>query len=103
MKRILSAIKIFLLAAVIIFPANVYADDYQQISVTYLKHFVGDWYDSQGNLVLQIGDDYTINGYKVLNLYCDGEYWGFKATILEDSQTCDVIFYSKGSDMNRQY
>lgn len=99
MKKIWSVIKIFLLATLIIFPANAYADDYQQISVTYLKHFVGDWYDSQGNLVLQIGDDYTINGYKVLNLYCDGEYWGFKAQT-SNYQRDIVYFYNYSCSSN---
>lgn len=99
MKKIWSVIKIFLLATLIIFPANAYADDYQQISVTYIKHFVGDWYDSQGNLVLQIGDDYTINGYKVLNLYCDGEYWGFKAQT-SNYQRDIVYFYNYSCSSN---
>ena len=94
LKKILSVFKIFLLVAVIIFPANALADDYQQISVTYLQNFVGDWYDSKGNLVFKIGDDYTINGYKVLDLYCDEVYWVFKAKISDDSQIRDITFYN---------
>ena len=37
----------------------------------------GDWYDTNGNLVLKIGNDYTINGAKIISVDFEGDTVAF--------------------------
>ena len=62
MKNLLEIAKIFVLALLVIIPANCSAGD-----VHNLKNIIGDWYDTNGNLVLSVTSDYSINGCKILN------------------------------------
>jgi len=61
MKKICAAVIMF---CVMIFSANCSAG-----SVQVLKDIgiIGNWYDTNGNLTLTIGNDYTINGCKILD------------------------------------
>ena len=68
MKNLLEIAKIFVLALLVIIPANCSAGD-----VHNLKNIIGDWYDTNGNLVLSVTSDYSINGCKILNC----ELFGF--------------------------
>ena len=60
MKNFLS---VMIIAFVVAFSANCSA-----ASVTDLKYITGNWYDTKGNLVLTISNDYKINGCVVMAL-----------------------------------
>ena len=61
MKKICAAVIIFY---VMIFSANCSAGNVQALKD---RGMIGNWYDTNGNLTLTIGSDYTINGCKILN------------------------------------
>ena len=67
----------FALAVAVFLPAmtcEAYPRDYDSIDylgsgpVTWLKSIIGNWYDTKGNLVLSISNDYKINGCTVLGV-----------------------------------
>lgn len=60
MKKFLSSVIMF---CIIIFSANCSADD-----ISYLKKFVGNWYDTNGNLLFTISEDYKFNGCTILSV-----------------------------------
>ena len=85
----LSVIKIFVLAAMIIFPANVSAG----VSVTQLNPMIGTWYNANGNPTLTIGSDYSINGCKIfeMDIISAGEgLTTYKVKILENTGYRDI-------------
>ena len=60
MKKFLSSA---ILAFVVAFSAHCSAS-----SVTELKYIIGNWYDTKGNLVLTVSNDYKINGCPVMSV-----------------------------------
>ena len=62
-----------LIALVVTLSANCSAE-YMSRSITELKSMVGTWYDVKGNVALTIGNDYSINGCKVVALYLNPHY-----------------------------
>ena len=68
MRKFIEIVKVLIMSmivAVMILPAmTCHASD----SVTGLNHIIGNWYDSSGNMSLVIGNDYSINGCKILKL-----------------------------------
>ena len=93
--------KIFLwslLVVAIFIPAMTCGAENYPLPVTVLKERVGNWYDAKGNLVLSIGNDYTINGCKVVSVYSiisDQGYFNdfiLKCRILEKSGYRDIYF-----------
>lgn len=63
---------VLILFCIIIFPVNCQAINYPYHSVTIndLKYFIGDWYDTKGNLVLSITNNYKLNGFTIIELQC---------------------------------
>ena len=104
MKNLLDFIKIFVLVAVIIFPANVLAIDYNSVSVTALNDIVGNWYDSNGNLILTISSDYKLNSCQIMSVGYTGDTAAFYKIIFKDgdqNKYIEVIHtgsYEKYSD-----
>lgn len=94
MKNFCEALKIFVIglifSSMMIFSANCSADDYYSRPITQLNEFVGNWYDTNGNLVLSISSDYKVNG-------CPVVYYGtgagiFKIRIDEGNKYKDIEF-----------
>lgn len=69
MKKFFTALA-FAFAVAVFLPAM--TCEARSVSVTDLKWILGNWYDSKGNLVLSISNDYKINGCTVLSV--DAEY-----------------------------
>ena len=95
MKTILSAAIIF---CAMIFSANCQADDYDyySVDVSELKEIISDWYDLEGNLVLTISNDYSINGCKILSVQKPSFGAHYKIKIYEAASLRDILLsYSK--------
>ena len=103
MKKFLSAVIVF---CGIIFSANCQAElDYNSVSISDIvnnrydrKGIIGDWYDVNGNLILKIGTNYTINGCKVLSLKLGiaEDLTGYKCKISEKNGVREIKFYHFG-------
>ena len=65
MKKFLAVFTITLAFAVFISAMTCEASS---VPVTELKEIIGNWYDTKGNLVLKISNDYKINGCTVLDI-----------------------------------
>lgn len=97
----LSVIKIFVLAALIIFPSNCNAG----LPVTSLNPMIGTWYDVNGNPTLTIGSDYSINGCKILDVDIISASEGistYKVKILENSGYRNIVLSYLNSLMAEQ-
>ena len=71
MKKLVEMVKMFILSMVVavMMPAmTCQAIDYQSVSVTELKDIIGNWYDTNGNLVLSISRDYKLNGCPIISV-----------------------------------
>ena len=51
----------------------------------------GSWYDTNGNLILQIGNDYTINGFKIISVDFEGDTVAFYKFRVQDGDGYDNI------------
>lgn len=65
MKKFVLSMMIVLAVAVFL-PAM--TCEASSVPVTELKEIIGNWYDTKGNLVLKISNDYKINGCTVLDI-----------------------------------
>lgn len=91
MKKFFTVLMIALAVAVFLPAMTCQALDYQSVSVTHLKWIVGNWYDSKGNLVLTISNDYKINGCAVMAVGFVGDTAGmYKIRINEGTRYKDI-------------
>ena len=102
MKKLVEKMKIFIFSivlAVMIFPAmTCQADDYQSVSVTALKDIVGNWYDTNGNLVMSISNDYKLNGCPIISVGFMGDSAAmYKIRINEGNRYRDIEVLETGS------
>lgn len=104
MKNFCAAMKIFVLAAILIFHAKVSAYDYRSVDVSYLENIIGNWYDTKGNLVLTISKDYKLNGCQIMSVGFTADTAGLYKIIFKDGnqdKCIEVIAtgsYEKHSD-----
>ncbi len=100
-KKFLSALTV-LFAVAIFLPAMTYAElDYRSVPVTYLKEIIGNWYDTKGNLVLTISNDYKLNGCSIVSVGFTADTTAFyKVRIAERSGYRDIEFLNTGSERN---
>ena len=86
-------------AMLVIFTATCQAIDYREIPISqaFGKNgiAVGSWYDMNGNLILQIGSDYTINGKKIISAGYTGDTVAFYKFRLQDG---DIEILNFGSE-----
>lgn len=96
MKKIFTALTV---ALIVTFTANLCAAmDYYSVPVTHLKSIIGNWYDTNGNLVLNISNNYTINGYSIVSVGYTGDTVAFyKVRITDGSSYGDVYLQTMGS------
>lgn len=90
MRKIFLAVILLFVA----FSANICSA--RSVSVTELEDFFGNWYDSKGNLVLTISNDYRINGCIILSVDFDGTDY-FTVKIAEDNGYKDIILGGFGN------
>lgn len=92
--------KIFftVIALIVALSANglAYSPPLREVSVTDLRIFIGNWYDTKGNLVLTISNDYKINGCTILAVYFDG-YDYYTAKIIENNGYRNIKFGGYGN------
>ena len=41
---------------------------HNSVPITQLKDIVGSWYDTEGNLILTISNDYKLNGHQITSV-----------------------------------
>ena len=76
-------------------------DCYIPTSVTVLNKYVGNWYDTKGNLVLTIGGDYSVNRCKILSiLSAFPESGPYRVEILENGRSKYIDLEYLGSHNN---
>lgn len=94
--------KIFftVIALLVAFSANVCSA--RSVSVTELEDFFGNWYDSKGNLVLTISNDYRINGCIILSVDFDGTDY-FTVKIAENNGYRDIKIGGCGNPLSNRY
>ena len=76
MRKLIEMVRLFIVSISIVVALMILSAmtcQAQSISVTQFLNYVkpGNWYDTNGNLVLKIGSDYTINGCKILSVNQD--------------------------------
>ena len=74
------------------------AMEYRSVPVTHLKNYIGNWYNTDGDLLLTISSDYRINGFKISSLGYTGDTVAFyKVQITDGSSYGDVYLQTFGS------
>lgn len=100
MKKFLSALTFTLEVAVFIPTMTCQASS---VPVTKLKEIIGNWYDTKGNLVLTIGNDYKVNGCKVVALYLNPHYQPIFTPQSSAIYTCKIADGSGYRDIHLDY
>ena len=97
MKKFFTILSIFLLS-VAFCTSNVSA---RSVPLSNLSGIFGDWYDSNGNHVLRIGNDYTLNGYKITALDYEADSAGcYKVTFSKSLAGCLHTGHIKSSGIS---
>lgn len=88
-----------LVLAVMIFPVNVSAAvDYRPVSATALKDIIGNWYNTKGELVLTISNDYRLNGYQIVSVGFMGDTAAmYKIKVSDGNESGDIEVMKDGS------
>lgn len=74
------------------------AMDYMSVPVTHLKNYIGNWYNTDGDLLLTISSDYRINGFRISSLGYTGDTVAFyKVQITNGSSYENVYLQTFGS------
>lgn len=105
MKNFCEAVKIFVIglifSSMMIFSENCSAAlDYYSVDVTYLKDIIGNWYDSNGNLVFSISKDYKLNGCQMMSVGMVGDAGGagYKIVYKDGGQNKYIEVWLTGSE-----
>ena len=104
MTKLVEMVKMFILSivvAVMLFPAmtcQAYVTYQMPKQLTDLKWIVGNWYDTNGNLVLSISNDYKINGCTVMSVDFTADTAGiYKIVINEGNGNKNIELWHTGS------
>lgn len=102
MRKFVKMVMMSMVVAVMVLPmitCQAHTINYQSGSVTDLRYIVGNWYDTRGNLVLNIGNDYSINGCKILSVGWAGDSAAmYKIRIAERNGYRDIELMHYGGD-----
>lgn len=86
MKKIFAVV--ILVVATMIFPEKVLA---YAVPVSNLKDIIGNWYNTKGELVLTISNDYRLNGYQIVSVDFEGDTAAmYKITIGDGNKSGDI-------------
>jgi len=98
MKKFFTALT-FALAVAVFFPTMTCAA-LNSVPVTYLNRILGNWYDTKGNLVLSISNDYKINGCTVMSVKHDENTYSewYEIKINEGNRYRDINLNHEGLD-----
>lgn len=87
MKKFFVTLSIFLMCFAFC-TSNVFASS---VPLSKLNGILGDWYDANGNHVLRIGSDYTLNGYKITAVdYQADTAEGYNITFSKDGKLYEI-------------
>lgn len=80
------------------------AMEYYSVPVTHLKNYIGNWYDANGEFVMTINNDYTINDYRITSLGYTGDTVAFyKIGVSNGSNSGNIYLQTFGSYGNNTY
>ena len=77
------------------------ATNYNSVPITQLKNIVGSWYDTEGNLILTISNDYKLNGHQITSVGFMGDTVAMYKIVFNDGNQSKYIEVTNAGNNER--